>query len=123
MQRIPGQHLTGSLIRLQGRLRTRNVIGGASLWLRIDGEKRMLFFDNMTNRSLKGDREWTDCEIITQVPSGGEWINYGILFIGSGVVWADDLKLSVQDTRLGRWRQLMLWLDSDRYIASFDQRT
>lgn len=48
----------------------------------------MLFFDNMTNRSLKGDREWTDCEIITQVPSGTEWINYGILFIGSGVVWA-----------------------------------
>ncbi len=50
----------GAEIELRGYLRTEAVSGFAGLWMREDGEKPALAFDNMQSRQLKGTTE-LDC--------------------------------------------------------------
>jgi hypothetical protein len=103
MQRCPGRFLAGRIIRLEGELRTENVTEGVGLWLRADGDDRPnLVFDNMWDKRIRGTTPWARYSIEALLPSGIDWLNYGILLSGSGLVSADNLRLFVL-TPDGRW--------------------
>jgi len=68
----------------------------AGLWLRVDGPKsEPLAFDNMQERAIKGDTDWTKYEIVLDVPDHAAEIAFGLLLSGKGQVWMDDLKFEV----------------------------
>lgn len=99
MQTSSAKKYVGKRIKMSGYLKTENVKSWAGMWLRIDpeGGGNALGFDNMEDRSLKGDTDWSLCEIVLDVPEKSYTLNYGVLLNGKGKVWFDDLKFEVVD--------------------------
>jgi DNA-binding transcriptional MerR regulator len=91
----------GGRVRYQGWLRTRDVASGwAALWLRVDGpDREVLAFDNLgqvpPDRSLKGTNDWTQAEIVLPVTAAAATLAFGVVLVGDGVLWADDLSFEV----------------------------
>ena len=81
-------------------VKTENVNSWAGLWMRVDYySARVLAFDNMQNRPIKGSTNWTKYEVILFVPKDATSITYGVLLDGTGQIWFKDVKLEVvEDT-------------------------
>ncbi|MBL7776490.1 MAG: hypothetical protein JNK89_10845, partial [Saprospiraceae bacterium] len=92
----------GKNITLKAFLKTENIPddGMAGLWMRIDGEGRMLEFDNMQNRPVRGTTDWTEYTISLPLPEASEKILIGGLMTGTGKMWVDDFRLFVDDKPL-----------------------
>jgi hypothetical protein len=102
MQRCLASSIAGSEVLLEGQVRSERLDQWAGLWLRADGVEGTLFFENMSNRPIRGSTPWTTYTIITQLPAETTWLNYGIILQGRGTVWADNLHLMIRDAR-GAW--------------------
>ena len=87
----------GATIELRGFLRTEDVSDFAGLWLREDGESAgtALAFDNMQARQLKGTTDWKEYSISLPLHSEARQLVFGVLLVGNGKAWADDLQLLV----------------------------
>jgi erythromycin esterase len=97
VQSLRADAYRGHRVRLSGWIRTSGVGGeGAGLWFRGDGVK-IGPFDNMTGRRLTGTNDWQHVSIVVDVPSGTTGVAYGVLLVGPGVIWVDDLTLEVVD--------------------------
>jgi DNA-binding transcriptional MerR regulator len=89
----------GGRVRYRGWLRTRDVASGwAGLWLRVEGpDREVLEFDNLgqvpPDRSLTGSNDWTQAEIVLPVAAEAVALAFGVLLVGDGTLWADDLSL------------------------------
>lgn len=86
---------SGTTIEFRGFLRTEDVSGFAGLWMREDGDNPALAFDNMQGRQLKGTTEWTSYSIKLPLVAEARKIFFGVLVVGTGKAWADDLELLV----------------------------
>jgi len=98
-QSIAADDYRGKRIRLSGWLKTADA-AGASLWMRVDGERDTLAFDNMDNRLISGTTDWKPYTIVLDVPLEAKNIFVGVLSRGRGQTWADDLKLDVVDNNV-----------------------
>jgi hypothetical protein len=65
------------------------------MWIRVDGESKVLAFDNMQKRPIKGTTGWQKYEIVLDVAANSQKIAYGVLLDGEGSVWLDDLQFQV----------------------------
>ena len=63
--------------------------------MRVDGNQRLLGFDNMMNRPVKNTTDWGKYEVILDIPNEAVNILFGTLLVGKGQVWVDDLKLEI----------------------------
>ena len=86
---------SGKTIELRGFLKTKDASGMVGLWMREDGEQAALAFDNMGNRPVKGTTEWTGYSIQLPINSEARKVFFGVLLVGSGTAWVDDLQLLV----------------------------
>ena len=101
MQRAPAAHLARLRVRLRGSIRTERA-GRAALWLRADGAEMNLAFDNMADRPIRGTTGWTTHAVEVDIPAATQWINFGALLVGDGVMALRSLRLDVRD-RTGAW--------------------
>jgi hypothetical protein len=61
--------------------------------MRVDAKyHKVLTFDNMFSRGIKGTNDWKRYEVVLDVPDASETISIGLLLNGAGQVWMDDLK-------------------------------
>ena len=96
-QQIRADVYRGQRIRYSGWIRTAHVGGeGVGLWIRGDGVN-IGTFDNMTGRRLTGTNDWKHASIVVDVPPGTVGLAYGVLLVGPGVIWVDDLTLEIVD--------------------------
>jgi len=84
----------GKRVRMSAWMKTENA-DSAQLWMRLDGEKRMLGFDNMDNRPVKGTTKWKKYEITLDVPEATVNIAFGAFVVGKGQAWVDDFQFEV----------------------------
>lgn len=105
MQRCPAGHLAGKQVRFEGEIATREVSQWAGIWLRADSKRAMLFFDNMHDRPIRGTTGWTRYVIETRLPEETKWLNYGVLLVGRGILWADSFRLMARGEN-GDWIDL-----------------
>ena len=84
----------GRRVRLTGAVRAiPGDDGKVGLWLRVDrGEGQTGFFDNMDRRPIT-DAGWTDYSIEGDVAADASKIVFGLLLIGHGHAWLDDVRL------------------------------
>jgi len=101
MQRAPAAHLARLRVRLRGSIRTERA-DRAALWLRADGAEMNLAFDNMADRPIRGTTGWTTHAVEVDIPAATQWINFGALLVGDGVMALRSLRLDVRD-RTGAW--------------------
>ena len=93
-QTIAAENYLGKRVRLTGWLKTENA-DSAVLWMRVDGNRRTLGFDNMLNRAAAGTTDWKQFEVVMDVPLEAVNIVIGTFLSGKGQMWADDLKLEI----------------------------
>jgi hypothetical protein len=93
-QPIPADEYRGTRVRLSGWLKTVDA-GEAALLMSIDSEQRMLAYDNMADRRVSGTTDWKMYSVILDVPSDARNISLGVLLVGKGQIWADDLTFEV----------------------------
>jgi hypothetical protein len=104
MQTFAADAYRGKRVRFSGYVRSAKVADWAGLWMRVDGAAggangpEALAFDNMQKRPIKGTTDWTQYEIVLDVPERAQEIAYGILLSHTGQVWMDDLKVEVVGT-------------------------
>ena len=97
MQSILADEHRGTRLRLRAELKTDNVTGAGTIWMRVDGPGGTLQFDNVEKRKtlgvLKGTVDWVPREIILDVPEEAESINFGFFQHGTGATWARNFVL------------------------------
>jgi C-terminal processing protease CtpA/Prc len=90
----------GKKIKLSGYIKTENVEGGwAGLWMRIDPQ---IAFDNMKSRGIKGTTDWKKYEIELDYNSSAKTVVVGGLLVGTGKIWIDNLKVTVDGKSLDK---------------------
>lgn len=95
MQCCPAVDWVGQAIRIQAELRCA-AAGWAGLWLRVDDIRLVqVFFENMSERPLRGTTPWILCTIDAYLPPESAWLNYGVLLVGKGRLWADNFRFLV----------------------------
>ncbi|MGB7210587.1 MAG: nuclear transport factor 2 family protein [Pyrinomonadaceae bacterium] len=104
-QFIAADNYLGKRVRLTGWLRTENA-DSAVLWMRIDGNRRTLGFDNMMNRPVTGTTDWKQFEVVLDVPAEAINVVIGSFIQGKGQMWVDDLKLEVAGAGVASTNQL-----------------
>ncbi|MBI3886588.1 MAG: hypothetical protein HY302_12795 [Opitutae bacterium] len=103
----------GEQVELRGFIRTEEVSDFAGLWMREDGEIANLAFENMQQRMVRGTTGWTEYAITLPVHRDGRVLIFGLLVVGTGKAWADDLQLLVdgrpiwQAPKAGRVRTIL----------------
>lgn len=98
MQTISAENYLGKRLKLSGEIKTENSERGASLWMRVDGEKsgqsnQSLTFDNMYGREPKGTIDWQKYEIVLDVPQNAVTVNFGMMLMGTGKAWFANLNI------------------------------
>ncbi|CAN5143624.1 hypothetical protein BH09PAT2_BH09PAT2_08220 [soil metagenome] len=85
-------------LQLTAYIKTEKVTKWTGLWMRIDGpQDKELGFDNMLNRPINGDTDWTQYSIVLDVPRDVVFIAFGVLLVGSGKVWIDKIEFKLVD--------------------------
>lgn len=97
MQTIKADDYRGKRIRMSAWMKTEDA-QSASLWLRIDGAKHNLGFDNMSDRAVTGTTEWTEYALVLDVPEEAVNVSFGAIVAGKGQAWVDDCSIEVVGT-------------------------
>lgn len=91
----------GSRVELKAELRAGRIDGWAGLWMRIDGpEGKVLAFDNMQNRPLRGTSSFAWYSVVLDVPKDAEKLTFGVLLHGPGAVFIRELQFEAVDTQV-----------------------
>ena len=85
----------GKRLRIACAIRTFNVKGSATIWLRFDGTSgQAISFNNLendpVNGALKGTNDWSKREIVLDVPEGAAQIVFGFYLAGEGEAQYSD---------------------------------
>src|SRR5262249_26971443 len=95
MEEFPAARFAGNRLRLAAFTRSEGVQHWAGVWMRVDGRSWPLAFDNMNERPIRATTDWTRHEIVLDVPKDATNIAFGVLLVGAGKVWMDDLAFDV----------------------------
>ena len=111
----------GAEVELRGYFRTKDVTGSAGLWMREDGEGQMLKLENMVSQHVDGTREWSEYTIKLPIDANARQLVFGVLLAGNGTLWADDLRLLVDDKPIAQAKPMERVLTVIRYRSPIRQ--
>ncbi|MBJ6369846.1 S41 family peptidase [Snuella sedimenti] len=93
--KIPANY-KGDTIRLDGYMKIKNIEGGfGGLLLRINGDGKMLAFDNMERQNVHGTKDWQKYSISLPYPKNAETIFVAGIMTGNGEAWFDDFVITI----------------------------
>lgn len=96
MQTMRATDYAGNRVQMTAWVKSDDVEGWAGLWMRVDGSgEGALAFDNMSERAIVGDTDWTRYSVVLDVAPDATQIAYGVLVSEEGTVWLDDVKFDV----------------------------
>jgi len=85
----------GKKLEFSAVIKTNKVKDWAGLWVRLDdSDMKLLWFDNMQDRPIKGTNDWKKFQIIFDVPNKSSNLNFGVLLVGPGSVWVNSVSLN-----------------------------
>jgi hypothetical protein len=83
----------GKRVRFSAYVKANHVNTWAGLWMSMVGPAgKLLGYDNMQDRSIRGTSDWQKYEVVLDVPENSVYISYGVLVVGQGEVWFDDVQ-------------------------------
>jgi hypothetical protein len=85
----------GKTIEWRGFLRSEAVSEFMGLWMRLDGDAPNLGFASMQPQQVRGTNDWKEYSITLPLHPDAKQLVFGVLISGTGKVWVDDLRLSV----------------------------
>lgn len=100
MQSFDAKEYHGKRVRFSAWIKTAKVSKSANIWMRVDGTKGILRFDNIDNRAPNGTRDWQHYAAVLDVPEEAEGIYIGFFVSGTGQAWFNDAKFDVVDSSI-----------------------
>jgi len=97
MHMFSAEKYRGQRVRLQARIKTKDISDWAGLWMKVDSPGGAASFYNSQDKPIKGSSDWQLRSVVLDVPSNASSIAFGVIESGSGEVWMDDLKLTAVD--------------------------
>jgi hypothetical protein len=79
-------------------VQAKDVTDWAGLWMRVDKAEKMVGFDNMQQRAIRGTLPWTAYDVVLDVPADATGISFGVLLSGPGEVWLNNVQFEVVGT-------------------------
>lgn len=104
----------GKTITLRARVRTSDVHGFATLWMRENGTQGKLISTDMRKERLSGTKGWHEYSINLPIKSQAGLVYFGALLSGAGTVLVSDLQLQVDGKPMSRAPLRETVNDSDR---------
>jgi hypothetical protein len=101
MQSFGAAAYRGKTVRLRAwlRLESTDPDDRAQMWVSVDREHhRRGFYDYMDDRPVRSS-EWTKCEIVGKIEEDAVFIDIGVMSIGRGRVWVDDVSFEAVEGR------------------------
>jgi hypothetical protein len=101
MQSFGAAAYRGKTVRLRAwlRLERADPDDRAQMWVSVDREHHQRgFYDYMDDRPVRSS-EWTRCEIVGKIEPDAVFIDIGVMSIGRGRVWVDDVSFDVVEAR------------------------
>ncbi len=96
LQQFKAKNFIGKRIRFSGMIKSQEVAGWGGLWMRIDSvTSTIIKIDNMQNRPIRGNTDWTSYSIVLDVPENSSIINIGMLLYHTGSLWLDNISFEV----------------------------
>lgn len=97
MRNINAAEYINKRVKMSGFIKTEELESWAGMWMRVDSyeQGKMLGFDNMSTRPIKGTSDWQKYEIVLDVSKGSAGIAFGILLSGNGKMWMAEPTLEV----------------------------
>jgi hypothetical protein len=97
MQSFRAAAYRGKTVRLRAWVRVE--AGGpgdrAQMWLRVDRPNgKVGFLEDMDGRPVRA-AEWTSCEIVAEIDSDAEFVDFGVRSMGRGRVWVDEVSFDI----------------------------
>jgi hypothetical protein len=97
MQSFRAAAYRGKTVRLRAWVRVE--AGGpgdrAQMWLRVDRPNgKVGFLEDMDGRPVRA-AAWTSCEIVAEIDSDAQFIDFGVQSIGRGRVWVDEVSFDI----------------------------
>lgn len=98
VQTFKATNYVGKRLKMTAWVKTKIESGKGQLWLRIDpngaedADVAAGCFDNMDDRPIRGITDWTKYELVVQLPKNSTDIAFGLMLLGKGQVWLDDVK-------------------------------
>ena len=91
----PHEYL-GKRLRMSAWVKTKSVESACQLWIRVDVEGRStnrtgVCHDNMADRPIQGSTDWTQYDLVVDVPKKSYNIDFGLMLLSSGEAWLDDI--------------------------------
>jgi len=99
VQEFKADSFRGKRVRMSAWMKTRDA-KSARLWMRVDGIRGILSFDNMYNRPVVGTTDWKEYEVILDVPQETTRVAFGAFVAGKGQAWVDDFEFEVVGTEV-----------------------
>jgi hypothetical protein len=101
MQSVDATAFRGQRMRLRTSLKAVAVDGGVTIWFRVDGPLGSLRFENLeryaTGGPLTDDTDWTERQIVLDIPEEATTLNYGFYVKGRGRGLARGFDLEAVD--------------------------
>jgi len=97
MQSVSAAAYRGKTVRLRAWLKVEAASpeDRGQLWLHVlrpNGKPG--FLDNMDDRPVR-PAEWTPCEIVAEVDADAQFLDFGVIAIGRGRVWVDEVSFDI----------------------------
>lgn len=97
MQEISPEEFSGKRLQMTAWAKSKLKSGTGNFWVRVDGDwKNAAFvggFDNMFDRPIIGYTDWTQYQLVVEVPETSSNIAFGCFLNGSGALFIDDISL------------------------------
>lgn len=87
--------LQGKVIEVGAYLKLENLKGAGGIILCLEKENKMVKYENMMNKGLKGTIDWKEYSVALPIPPGIDNITIGVIISGSGVLWTDDFSIKI----------------------------
>jgi len=95
-QRFVADRYRGKRVRFSGYMKTNMVSGWAGLWMRVDTVTKVGWaFDDMEDQEVSDTTDWTQYQVVLDVPEDAATIYLGAHLYGRGQVWLDDCAFEV----------------------------
>jgi hypothetical protein len=117
MQSFVVKNLGGKRVKMTGYVKSQGENVSGSMWIRVDdaGNKIFADFDNMMDRPVAGNSDWTKCEIVFDVAEKC-MVSYGFILTGTGKIWVDNVSFETVSSDIIKTAQALNEPFPDAYI-------
>jgi hypothetical protein len=124
MQTSNVKEYRGKRVKMTGYIRSVGTQDTSTMWLRIDDYDSRITseFDNMWDRPVTGNSDWTKCEIVFDVPNAECVFNYGVILAGAGKAWFDNVSFEIVDSLVEKTTYNLNQELPQEYLRQFEEQ-